>query len=267
VLRTLVEACWPCLVALAVCAGLLVAISRLAGGRLDLSRLRRLHRCQRGGIQSLGFVLALPLFIMIVLMIVQVSQLLVAHIVVNYAALAAARSISVWVPQHVVEADPGAGGIGNEGHPANVVDVPGFVANQPYLYAYLGGGQGQSVNTENVLKFDKPFQAATTLCAAISPSRFLGLQLEGRAVNRFDATWEAYALLAPRSAARDSMRRRLYNKLTYAYWNTELWITYREKNGIVRSRMAGPDHRPGPSQPGSVAGTRTPAGQAPGRAG
>ena len=48
--------------------------------------------------QSLSFVLTLPLFIMVMMMIVQVSQLMIGMVVVHYAAFAAARSAAVWIP-------------------------------------------------------------------------------------------------------------------------------------------------------------------------
>ena len=50
--------------------------------------------------QSLSFVLTLPFFIMILLFIVQVSQLMIGQIVVEYAAFAAARAAAVWIPAY-----------------------------------------------------------------------------------------------------------------------------------------------------------------------
>ena len=68
---------------LAGCALLLAGLSR---ARLELGRLRQLHADQRGSAQSLSFVLTLPLFIMVLLFIVQVSQLMIGKVVVEYAA-------------------------------------------------------------------------------------------------------------------------------------------------------------------------------------
>ena len=48
--------------------------------------------------QSLSFVLTLPVFILVMMMIVQVSQLMIGIVVVHYAAFAAARSAAVWIP-------------------------------------------------------------------------------------------------------------------------------------------------------------------------
>ena len=99
--RAVLEACLPCLGALGVSFAALVVVWRLSGARLDWRRLARLHRCQQGGVQSLAFVVTLPLFIVIVMFIVQVSQLMIGVIVVNYSAFAAARAASVWIPADV----------------------------------------------------------------------------------------------------------------------------------------------------------------------
>ena len=74
---------------------------RLSGLRPRLGRLRRLHRDQAGSVQSLSFVLTLPLFVMVMMLIVQVSQLMIGLIVVHYAAYAAARSAVVWIPANL----------------------------------------------------------------------------------------------------------------------------------------------------------------------
>ena len=92
--RTLLQDCRPCLVALTIAGLLLLLVIRFSGARFNLKRLARLHRCQRGGVQSLSFVLTLPIFVMIVMFIVQVSQLMIAQVVVNYAAFGAARSLA-----------------------------------------------------------------------------------------------------------------------------------------------------------------------------
>ena len=98
------ESTWPCLLALP--AAFLVArmLIGVSGGRLAaFARLLEAHRCQRGGVQSLAFVLTLPLFIMVCLFIVQVSQLMIAQMVLHYAAFAGARAASVWIAAAVDE--------------------------------------------------------------------------------------------------------------------------------------------------------------------
>src|SRR6267142_4178143 len=99
--RAILEACFPyCLCLLAGFAGLWL-VARVSGAQLTLARLRNLHRSQEGSIQTLSFVLTLPLFMMIVLFIVQVSQLMIGITIVHYAAFAAARAASVWLPAHM----------------------------------------------------------------------------------------------------------------------------------------------------------------------
>ena len=66
------------------------ALYRVARRPARFSRLRNLHGDQCGAVQSLSFVLVLPLFVMVMLFIVQVSQLMIGTIVVHYSAYAAA---------------------------------------------------------------------------------------------------------------------------------------------------------------------------------
>ena len=93
--RAILIQCLPALIALAVSFAVLVLLVKISGAKLNWRRLGELHRCQDGGVQSLSFVLTLPLFLMFVMFIVQVSQLMIGMITVNYAAFAAARSASV----------------------------------------------------------------------------------------------------------------------------------------------------------------------------
>jgi len=91
----------PWLGLLALSCLVLWLLARLNRARLEWGRLRRLHGDQAGSVQSFSFVLTLPLFIMVVLFILQISQLWIATIVVHYAAFAAARTAIVWIPARV----------------------------------------------------------------------------------------------------------------------------------------------------------------------
>src|SRR5262245_57513597 len=96
--RAILEAWLPLVTwLLAAFAGVWL-VARMSGARLTLRKLRRLHGCQAGSVQSLSFVLTLPVFIMLLLFIVQVSQLMIGTAVVQYAAFAAARAAMVWLP-------------------------------------------------------------------------------------------------------------------------------------------------------------------------
>ena len=67
--------------------------------RLGRRRLwSALHRDEAGGVQSVSFVLTVPIFIMLMLLAVQITQVMIGLMTVHYAAFAAARSASVWIP-------------------------------------------------------------------------------------------------------------------------------------------------------------------------
>ncbi len=83
--------------------------SRAAGGdalgtTTSSLSLRQLHRDETGAVQSLSFVLTLPLFVMVMLFIVQLSQITIGRLAVEYAAMAAARSAAVWIPANMGDA-------------------------------------------------------------------------------------------------------------------------------------------------------------------
>ena len=99
--HSIFDACLPwaiCLIVGVVAARGLLAIS---GARFKLVRLRSFHRSEEGSVQSLSFVLTLPFFVMILMMIVQACQIMFGNIVVHYSAFAAVRSASVWIPANV----------------------------------------------------------------------------------------------------------------------------------------------------------------------
>ncbi len=246
-LQVILDDCRPALFALGVALVALIVVIRQSGCRLDLRRLGQLHRCQRGGVQSLSFVLTLPVFVMLVMFIVQVSQLMIAQVVVNYAAYGAARSLAAWVPQHVVEVEPDAGidpfGFGS--HPQNVIRHSRLAPGVSIGYWHVGGtredgfvGAAQGQATENIYKLDLPFRSAVAACATISPSRQLGLNLTSGARDHFLATrtaWQQFA--GPRVSASNSAR--LYSKYSYSYWNTEIWVRFQNLDSNI-----GPTHNP-----------------------
>ena len=176
----LVAACrgWLLLAALAVCAW--CSWSASAGpdsGRLGLWRL---HRDQGAAFRALSFVLTLPFFIMVMLLIVQVSQLMIGTVVVHYAAFAAARSAIVWVPARLGPSGP---------EWENCIswcyvdpEAPDQVL--PILdptdpdYGPTDGGV-TFVVVPGSPKYQKIAAAAVMACMPICPSRDLGLGLPG----------------------------------------------------------------------------------------
>lgn len=230
--RAVVEQCLPGLLALLVLSGLLWGLARCCGARLRWQRLREVHRCQAGGVQSLAFVITLPLFLMILLFIVQVSLLMHGLMTVNYAAFAAARSAAVWIPAQVGDpSDPTAE------HQNQL--PPGIVPNQPYLVD-VGMAQGSP-------KFAKIFDAATLACVPMAPSRNLGstdLGLLG-ATQTDDAAFSMFSTLSPAAAGNPRLRPRLDHKIAYCRQNTVLSISFIDKNsGVTPGSTDGPTYNP-----------------------
>lgn len=229
--RAIVEQCLPGFVALAVLSGLLWCVARFSGARFRIGRLAELHRCQAGGVQSLAFVLTLPLFLMILLFIVQVALLMIGLVTVNYAAFAAARSAAVWIPADV----PGTVW---EGGPQNVLPT-GIVPNTPFRV--------DASVAQTSLKYSEIFDAATLACVTMAPSRDLGgssLSALG-STDADDAAVALYGALVPSSSANQRIPQRLRNKIAYARDNTVLFITFTDKNsGVTAGSTNGPTYNP-----------------------
>ena len=196
--RAILTACLPwlaLLVVLILAAWVLVRFSR---AQLRLGRLLKLHRDEAGSVQSLSFVLTLPLFIMIMMMIVQVSQLMIGTVVVHYAAFAAARSAAVWIPAAMAEPE-GPCCISSY---AVDPDAPDQVTPEldPTAADYGPGSGGLTYKIEpGSPKFNKIASAAILACVPISPSRDLGLQAP-TAAQMDSVLKEAYGTLSPSSA-------------------------------------------------------------------
>jgi hypothetical protein len=226
--RAVIEAWWPWFGLFAAGVAALLLVVRLAGARFEPARLTRLHADQAGAVQSLSFVLTLPLFMMLMLFIVQVSQLMIAGVVVQYAAYAAARAAIVWIPAQLGDEAPnwiGPSVTQGAGLPAGVIGSPGDSAP--------GSGAWAPLFYEESRKLEKIAQAAKWACVSISPSRSLGLMASADLADIQE--------LAYRALARDStipsgaITNRLRNKLAYAFaagqtitlWDRDLgsWVT------------------------------------------
>ncbi len=237
--RAILESCLPCLVALVMSFILLRIVVRFSGARLNLRQLRRLHHCEQGTVQSLSMVLTLPLFIMIVMFIVQVSQLMNGLIVVHYAAFATARAASVWIPARVeassaeehdrfenVLTPAYASSVWPESvrlrNPSN--NSP--IESNPQFFR-LTSGRG------HYLKHSKLLTAAALACAPIAPSRDLGFQgvaAESDASRVIEAAKVVYQNLDPNSESNTRIPRRIENKIAYALANTEVRIVFKEED-------------------------------------
>ena len=238
--RAILEACLPCLLALAASFAALSAVVRLSGARWNWRRLRRLHACEKGGVQSLAFVLTLPIFIVIVLFIVQVSQLMIGTMVVNYAAFAAARSASVWVAANVV----GDGDTIDE--PANVLPLP-FADDNPVLLVSAGSTLAEGANTYvwecyaggsgagsafRSVKYEKVFAAAAMACVPLAPSRDLGNENTLYTGPIVETAKSLYRTMVPGSQSNQRIPKRLENKIAYSFGNTAVRLAYVDKDSL-----------------------------------
>ena len=209
--RTVLIACLPWLVVLVASFFVLLLLVRISRARWEPRRLLRLHGDQVGTVQSLSFVLTLPLFVMVMLLIVQVSQLMIGQVVVEYAAVAAARAAVVWIPAHVSIHEPWNCVVPYIEDPTADKQPPGVSGPGDGGMTYQLSPQGD--------KYQKIRMAAALACVPISPSRaFAGIEQPPA-----NTLWAAegalervYAAMAPAAATNTRMHERLTNKLAYA---------------------------------------------------
>ncbi len=231
--RAILEACFPWFLwLLAGFAGLWL-LARVNGARLELGRLRSLHRSEEGGIQTLSFVLTLPILMMIVLFIVQVSQLMIGITVVHYAAFAAARAASVWLPAHIPPDEPANIVMGLATPPPNwSTSTLNFFSNN------RTNSQGQGVtrtpnwiryqtSTGTPWKLKKVWSAAVMACYPIAPSkRYLNPEaLQSYSSSMAMTTINAYQALVPAAGSNPVIPGRLLNKAAYAAEHTSIQIS------------------------------------------
>ena len=209
--RAVLVSCFPWLALLLAGGFCLWLTARLSGARLQLGRMRQVHRDEAGSVQSFSFVLTLPIFVMFLLFIVQVSQVMIGTMVVNYAAFAAARAAIVWIP-----ADFGPGK-----ERANCISMIGPGAEMLVQNA----GDDYLIQSDGP-KFQKIQQAAVLACMPISPSRPLARSHE---VATAAAVKSVYQSIVPASKTSQGIPRRLENKLTYSLANTSVRVTFLHK--------------------------------------
>jgi hypothetical protein len=216
--RAIVLDCLPWLLALVASVAAAALLLRLSGGRLQLGRLRLLHADNAGSVQSLSFVLTVPVFVLFLMFIVQVSQLMIGTMVVHYAAFAAVRAAIVWIP-----ADFGLYSL----EPANCIST--FERREPPDANPDAQAVGElyGIRPES-LKWQKIQQAAALACMPLAPSRRLNLEAVD-AIRLTGAVQSAYEAIAPSSREQRHVRHRLENKLTYSLLNTRVDVSFAHK--------------------------------------
>lgn len=222
--RAVLEALIPAFLALAIGFVLLRLVVRVSGAKLDFRRIFRIHSCETGGVQSLAFVLTLPLFIMIVMFIVQVSQLMIGIMGVHYAAFAAARAATVWAPARVNSYQAPR-------EVENVLQRPLSEGRTTELL-FDGDGAGALQPTASAsYKLNKVFGAAVAAVAAVAPSRPVVQPVD--CTNCGVKPWAVrdwYQQLVPSSVSNGRIPTRLINKMSYAYWNTRVDLSFVDKD-------------------------------------
>lgn len=200
---------------LAACVALVV-LTKLSRGQFRLSQLAALHRDERGAVQSLSFVLTIPAYVMLLLFIVQLSQLTIAKVVVEYSAFAAARTAQVWIPASLGDGNETANQVAGLTYEGEQVDAQG-VRYQTYRV------------TPGSPKFQRILYAAVMANVAIAPSRSVGVQLPAAAQPGLASLQRAYLAASPAQAGNSKIGTRLRNKLAYAWESTTLEVTIRHR--------------------------------------
>jgi hypothetical protein len=226
--RAVLQACLPWMALLAASCLAAWLLARLSRATPRPARLLALHRDQRGSVQSLSFVVTLPLFVWIMMMIVQVSQLMIGTIMVHYAAFAAARSAAVWIPANLPA--PEQSNCISSYYPDPEATDQVFPVLNPADEGFrpIEGGVTYRVEPGGP-KFAKIASAAVLACTPISPSRDMGLALPA-GMTAADVLKTAYAALVPGSSDKPGTNRRLDHKLAYAASQTQIEIRFFHKN-------------------------------------
>lgn len=228
--RAVLMSCLPWLGLLLGSCIVLWLLARGSSARFDWGRLRRLHEDQVGSAQTLSFVLTLPLFVCVMLFIVQVSQLMIGQLMVEYAAFAAVRSAIVWIPANV----------GTDLEPANCVvsyyvdpEAPDQV--YPILdptspnYGPTSGGLTYVISPDGA-KYRRVLTAAVLAVMPVCPSRDLGLAVPGEATAAAEVLKSVYRAMVPSAGANPRIDRRIQNKLAYACQNTAIEMRFYHTN-------------------------------------
>jgi hypothetical protein len=172
---------------------------------------------------------------MIVMFIVQVSQLMIGIMGVHYATFAAARAAIVWTPARI------AGGSMNEAEEIENELQPPLDDQTPLNLTFTGSGtdfEGSGAYPSH--KLEKILGAAALAIAPVSPSRptVEPIDCPQCGVQPW-AVQAMYQQLVSSAQGTTNIPQRLLNKLSYAYWNTRVELAFFDKN-----TLEGPTYNP-----------------------
>lgn len=192
---------------LAVSGVLLALLLRHYDARFDWRRLARLHQDETGAVQSLSFVLTLPMFLMLVMFIVQVALLMIGTMMVHYAAYATGRAALVWIPAETAT------------EPANRISSRTVIDGQENSYAPV-----TYEIAANGPKYEKIRSAAVLTLLPVSPSR--AVPSASGDTSAFASLRAAYEAVTPDRRHHGNLDTRLQNKLSYADTYTNVRLTF-----------------------------------------
>jgi hypothetical protein len=187
-------------------------------------------------VQTLSFVITLPIFILLVMFIVQVAELMVGIVGVHYAAFAAARSACVWIPALT------------SGSPNPYVEPPNALFPGSLK---IGNGEAEWVTDQHdnsnhewdqLWKLRKICGAAAIALVPISPSRYY-FSGDDASMEISDQMVSIARALSPTLERYPRSDRVIRRKLNYALANTRIEI-----RGLDRDRFLGPTYNPFPGR-------------------
>ncbi|HEX5103507.1 MAG TPA: hypothetical protein VFV87_06830 [Pirellulaceae bacterium] len=223
---------WPFALALAATAAALAVLARSLRPEWRRQILARLHRDEVGGVQSVSFVLAAPVFVMLMLLAVQITQLMIGLMIVHYAAYAAARSATVWIPARMEPIEQvGENRIGNR------VLIGSYAYGSEYLIE------------PGTPKYEQIRTAAALACLPIAPSRDIGIAGGDPMTGSIQALYASYA---PAAMSNGRIPQRLANKWAYANAATEIEIHTFHRNDEPPLIEYPPYHRDSEFKPGEI---------------
>lgn len=214
----IIQTCWPLLVALAVACLLLRVLLGTLSARVDWNRFRQVHSSQEGGIQSLAFVLTFPFLVMMVMFIVQISQLMIAQVTIHYAAFAGARAAIVWIASD-------RAGIASELNDG--AEVQNRLSAMPRAVEDLHYRIDIPPDSGS-LKLNRIRLAVLQGLMPLAPSRDLPNQGSSSQSARLAIAVQqhAYGVLLPSSRSNTRLPTRIANKLKYADQNTQVYLDW-----------------------------------------